>query len=140
MLHTPTRTRDLIQAEDRLALTAKLVSAYVGHNDIEQPEFINLIGDVYKTLESLDGSVRLDQTQVPAVPITESIEDEYIVCLEDGKRFKSLKRHIRARYNLSPEDYRKRWGLPDDYPMVAPSYARKRSKLAKQMGLGRASG
>lgn len=137
MLQQMTKTETSLPADERLSLTAQLVSAYVGNNDIALPEFIDLIGNVYKTLETLDQTALPSPAKLPAVPIPESIQDEYLVCLEDGKRFKSLKRHIRARYNLSPEQYRKKWGLPDDYPMVAPSYARKRSRLAKQMGLGR---
>ena len=137
MLQQMTKTETSLPADERLSLTAQLVSAYVGNNDIALPEFIDLIGNVYKTLETLDQTALPSPAKLPAVPVAESIQDEYLVCLEDGKRFKSLKRHIRARYNLSPEQYRKKWGLPDDYPMVAPSYARKRSRLAKQMGLGR---
>lgn len=137
MLHNSAHLAGAVQADERLALTAQLVSAYAGNNEVQLSDFIDLITDVYNTLETLHREAEDSNLLRPAVPVDDSIHDEYLVCLEDGKRFKSLKRHLRARYNLTPEDYRRKWDLPEDYPMVAPAYARKRSHLAKQMGLGR---
>jgi predicted transcriptional regulator len=122
-------------------LTAEIVAAYVGNNPVPQADLPRLISDVYK---SLSGAVAGGQEEAkqppeelkPAVPIRRSVGDDYIICLEDGKKFKSLKRHLRTHYNISPEQYREKWGLPKDYPMVAPNYARARSSLAKKMGLG----
>ncbi|MFN0193117.1 MAG: MucR family transcriptional regulator [Aestuariivirga sp.] len=120
-------------------LTAQIVSAYVGNNTVQQTDLPRLIGDVFRALSGA-GSGEFSGARIdlkPAVPIKKSIANDYIVCLEDGKKFKSLKRHLRTSYNLSPEKYREKWGLPADYPMVAPSYAKTRSSLAKKMGLGR---
>jgi predicted transcriptional regulator len=123
---------------DAVEMTAEIVSAYVSGNSISAGDLPSLIERVYGALTGLSGApppaapVELS----PAVPVKKSITHDYIICLEDGKKFKSLKRHLRTRYDLSPEDYRAKWGLPADYPMVAPSYAAARSNLAKQMGLG----
>jgi len=117
--------------------TVNIVSAYVGNNPVQATDLPDLMKMVHTTLKGL--SVEEDQATVkePAVPIRKSIQDDHLVCLEDGKKFKSLKRHLRSKYDMTPEEYREKWGLPYDYPMVAPSYARKRSALAKQMGLGK---
>lgn len=119
-------------------MTAEIVSAYVGHNSVGPDEIPNLIHKVFAALSeaALGGSAAEAQQAEPAVPIRKSITPDYIICLEDGKKFKSLKRHLRTHYNLSPEEYREKWGLPRDYPMVAPNYAQARSRLAKKMGLG----
>lgn len=119
-------------------LTADIVSAYVSNNSIGAAEVAGLIGEVYNALTRIEtGVVEAPvEAQKPAIPIKKSITPDYIICLEDGKKFKSLKRHLRAQYNMSPEQYREKWGLPADYPMVAPNYAAARSNLAKQMGLG----
>jgi predicted transcriptional regulator len=122
-------------------LTAEIVAAYVGNNPVPQADLPRLISDVYKSLSGAVTGVEEEKKSIaeelkPAVPIRRSVSDDYIICLEDGKTFKSLKRHLRTHYNLSPEQYRERWGLPADYPMVAPNYARARSSLAKKMGLG----
>lgn len=119
-------------------MTAEIVSAYVGHNSVGPDEIPNLIHRVFAALSeaALGGSAAEAQQAEPAVPIRKSITPDYIICLEDGKKFKSLKRHLRTHYNLSPEEYREKWGLPRDYPMVAPNYAQARSRLAKKMGLG----
>ena len=122
-------------------LTADIVSAYVSNNPVPPAELAQLIGRVHATLQQIasPGQAQAVATPAPlqpAVPIKKSITNEYIVCLEDGRTFKSLKRHLRAKYNLSPEQYRARWGLPNDYPMVAPAYAKARSDLAKAIGLG----
>ena len=120
-----------------LEFASDIVSAYVSNNSIQSGELPGLIRDVHATLAALDSGPADAAAKKPAVPIKSSITDEFLICLEDGKKFKSLKRHLRSKYGLSPEEYREKWGLPYDYPMVAPSYARKRSELAKEMGLGK---
>ncbi len=123
-----------------MQLTAQIVAAYVGNNAVVAGELPTLIGDVHDALTRAagrTGTVEREEAK-PAVAIKKSVTPDYIVCLEDGKKFKSLKRHLRTHYNLSPEEYREKWGLPHDYPMVAPNYAAARSQLAKEMGLGRA--
>ena len=122
---------------DLLALTTEIVSSYVANNTMPASEIPDVIERVYKTLAGVkpDAVGALDRPQ-PAVPVKRSVTPDYIVCLEDGKKLKMLKRHLKTAYNMSPEEYRERWGLPNDYPMVAPNYAEKRSKLAKDIGLG----
>ncbi len=120
-------------------LTADIVAAYVGNNAVPANELPALINDVYKALSSAvtNGEEEKKKEELkPAVPIRRSVHPDYIICLEDGKKFKSLKRHLRTHYDMSPEEYREKWGLPPDYPMVAPNYAKARSELAKKMGLG----
>lgn len=119
-------------------LTADLVAAYVSKNSVGSSELPGLISDVYEALSNAarKGNKPVNEELKPAVPIKKSVTDKHIICLEDGQKFKSLKRHLRTRYNLSPEEYRERWGLPHEYPMVSPDYARKRSELAKEMRLG----
>ncbi|HXX02805.1 MAG TPA: MucR family transcriptional regulator [Xanthobacteraceae bacterium] len=121
-----------------IQLTANIVSAYVSNNTVASAEIPNLINQIHSALVRIsNGQVMASAAPLkPAVPIKRSVTTEYIVCLEDGKKFKSLKRHLRTRYGLSPEQYREKWGLPLDYPMVAPNYAATRSQLAKRMGLG----
>jgi predicted transcriptional regulator len=119
-------------------LTASIVSAYLSNNPTPAAEIPGLIGQIHAALVRVS-SGRTEATLEPAKPavsIKKSISPDYIVCLEDGKRFKSLKRHLRTQYNMTPEQYRDKWGLPPDYPMVAPNYAVARSQLAKKMGLG----
>ena len=120
-----------------IELTTTIVSAYVGNNSVAIAEIPNLIGQVYSALKRIAGgqAAAAAEPLKPAVPIKRSVTPEYIVCLEDGQKFKSLKRHLRTRYNMTPEQYREKWGLPADYSMVAPNYAAARSQLAKQMGL-----
>ena len=124
--------------EDIVELTASIVSAYVSNNNVVAAELPNLIGHVHDALSKASGKVGTIERDEPrpAVSVKKSVTDDYIICLEDGKKFKSLKRHLRTHYNLSPEEYRDKWGLPHDYPMVAPNYAAARSQLAKKMGLG----
>ena len=119
-------------------LTAAIVSAYVSHNTTPASEIPALIGHVHAALLRISGAhpETVAETAKPAVAVKKSVTPDYIVCLEDGKKFKSLKRHLRAQYNMTPEQYREKWSLPPDYPMVAPNYAVARSRLAKQMGLG----
>ncbi|AGH97713.1 MucR family transcriptional regulator [Micavibrio aeruginosavorus] len=125
------------QHQDLLALTTEIVAAHLSNNQVGTDEIPMLIQKVYKTLSNVNGDAPvMSERPQPAVPIKRSVTPEYIVCLEDGKKLKMLKRHLKTAYNMSPEEYRERWGLPADYPMVAPSYARQRSKLAKDIGLG----
>jgi predicted transcriptional regulator len=122
-----------------IELTANIVSAYVSNNTVASSEVPSLIGQVYSALLRVANSGQAPppaEALKPAVPVKRSITAEYIVCLEDGKRFKSLKRHLRTQYSMTPDQYRAKWNLPPDYPMVAPNYAAARSQLAKQMGLG----
>lgn len=121
-----------------LVFAAGIVSAYVRNNTLETSELPDLIRSVHAALQDLSRPSEDEPEPLkPAVPVKKSIYRDYLVCLEDGLKFKSLKRHLRSKYGLSPEEYRARWGLPADYPMVAPGYSEKRSKLAKKMGLGR---
>jgi predicted transcriptional regulator len=121
-----------------IALTADIVSAYVSNNTVPANDIPNLINQVHLALLRVSGGQNETQPETlkPAISVKKSITPEYIVCLEDGKKFKSLKRHLRTQYNMTPEQYREKWQLPTDYPMVAPNYAAARSQLAKQMGLG----
>ena len=126
---------------DLIEMTADIVSAYVGNNLVAPADIPMLIQQIYAALGDVangTGAAALAKAE-PAVPIRKSITPDFLICLEDGKKFKSLKRHLRTHYNLSPDEYRRKWGLPRDYPMVAPNYAQARSKLAKKMGLGQKS-
>jgi predicted transcriptional regulator len=129
-------------AKSFIDLTANIVSAYLSNNPTPASEIPNLINQIHAALLRVS-SGRSDappELAKPAVPLKKSVNPDYLVCLEDGKRFKSLKRHLRTRYNMTPEQYRDKWGLPTDYPMVAPNYAVARSQLAKKMGLGQQRG
>ncbi|MDB5459135.1 MAG: transcriptional regulator [Caulobacteraceae bacterium] len=120
-----------------IQMTADIVSAYVGNNIVAAGDLPTLIQTVHRALAGASGPAdAVEAPKEPAVPVKRSITPGFLVCLEDGRKFKSLKRHLRTKYNLSPEDYRAKWGLAKDYPMVAPDYAKARSDLAKQMGLG----
>ena len=123
---------------DLIELTADVVSAYVSNNTVPASELPALIADVYRALGNTQTGMNESEPEPPkpAVNPKRSVFPDYIVCLEDGKKFKSLKRHLRTHYDLSPEEYREKWGLSADYPMVAPNYAAARSALAKKMGLG----
>jgi predicted transcriptional regulator len=126
-------------AEDELLrMTAEVVAAYVSNNTLPTSQLAEVISAVYSSLRTLEGQVTQAQPEPlkPAVPIRKSITPEYLICLEDGKKLKMLKRHLRSTYNMTPDDYRAKWGLQPDYPMVAPNYARERSRLAKEIGLG----
>lgn len=122
-------------------MTAEIVSAYVGNNVVTAAELPSLIQQVYVSLADVSQGITASDNEPlkPAIAVKRSVSSDYIVCLEDGKKFKSLKRHLRAHYDMSPDEYRTKWGLPKDYPMVAPNYAQARSALAKQMGLGQKS-
>lgn len=121
---------------DVLGLTAQIVSAHVSNNAVAPDALPALIQDVYRTLVGVGKESPAAEKPQPAVPVKRSVFPDYIVCLEDGKKLKMLKRHLKTAYNMSPEQYRERWGLPADYPVVAPNYARHRSSLAKRIGLG----
>mgnify|MGYP003401656579 CR=1 FL=1 len=121
-----------------IEMVSDIVSAYVAHNPVPVADLPKLIEKVHATLTEIEtsGSAEVTPELKPAVAVRKSVTDDHIVCLEDGKKFKSLKRHLRTQYNMTPEQYRDKWGLPPDYPMVAPNYAVARSQLAKKMGLG----
>jgi predicted transcriptional regulator len=120
-------------------MAAQIVAAYVGKNRVEPSELPALLQSVYAALNDLaqDAGEPAKSALFPAVPIKKSITPDFIICLEDGKRFKSLKRHLKTQYDMTPDQYRAKWGLPGDYPMVSPNYAKARSQLARRMGLGR---
>ena len=123
---------------DMLYIAADIVTAYVGRNELPAKEIPDLLDTVFRSVQSLAHPDALEtERPEPAIAIEKSVTDDFIYSLEDGQPYKSLKRHLRTRYNMSPEDYRTRWGLPPDYPMVAPAYARQRSNLAKKSGLGK---
>lgn len=131
-----------IKMTEKTAITdmaVDIVTAYVGNNTVAAADLPDIIRNVYSALSAADseGNMPPQPPQKPAVSPKRSITPEYIICLEDGGKYKSLKRHLRAKYDMSPDEYRSKWGLPADYPMVAPAYAEARSKLAKEMGLGR---
>src|SRR5579863_4490238 len=123
---------------NHVELAAEIVSAYVSNNSVPATDLPALLADVHAAIVrvSTGAAAPAPEAAKPAVPPKKSITSDYIICLEDGRKFKSLKRHLRTQYNLSPEEYREKWGLASDYPMVAPAYAKARSALAKQMGLG----
>ena len=131
-----------ISQTDLLQMTAQVVAAYVGNNSITENQLSEVIRSVHGSLTALEasGSAEAVPDQKPAVPIKRSITPDYIVCLEDGKKLKMLKRHLRTTYELTPDEYRAKWGLPADYPMVAPNYAKQRSAFAKKIGLGKRTG
>lgn len=129
---------ELVPASSYLTLTADIVSAYVSHNRVVAGDLAGLISSVHASLISQDALVKPKAQQLtPAVPIKSSVHPDYIVCLEDGKKVKLLKRYLRARFNMSPDQYRQRWGLPANYPMTAPNYSVRRTELALSSGLGR---
>ena len=128
--------------EDLLRMTADVVAAYVSNNTLATAQLADVIHAVYNSLRGLEGQVAEPPAEPlkPAVPIRKSITPDFLVCLEDGKKLKMLKRHLRSTYNLTPDEYRVKWGLAPDYPMVAPKYAQQRSEFAKKIGLGRGTG
>ncbi len=130
---------DNMEQGNLIKLTADIVSAYVSNNSIQSSDLPALISEIHAAMhQTLGGPAEpVPEPQKPAVSIKKSVTPDYIICLDDGKKFKSLKRHIRTDYDMTPEDYRAKWGLPYDYPMVAPNYAKARSMLAKKIGLGR---
>ena len=126
-----------------ITLTSQIVSAYVAKNSVQASDLPALISNVYQSLNSLgqpQAAIEAAAELKPAVPVKKSVTPEYIICLEDGKKLKMLKRHLNTSYNMTPDEYRAKWGLPSDYPMVAPNYAKARSDLALKLGLGRKAG
>ena len=134
-----TDTNDNISKLDLLSQAADIVAAYVSNNAISASDLPGLLTTVHQKLGELAVDGVETERPEPAVPIKKSVTDHHIICLEDGAKLKMLKRYLRTRYNLTPEEYRKRWGLPADYPMVAPEYARRRSDFAKKIGLGKSA-
>ena len=125
------------QPNDLLALTTEIVAAHVSNNTVAVNDLPTLINQIYNSLANIGTSpIAPAARPQPAVSVKKSVQPDYITCLEDGKKLKMLKRHLKTAYNMTPEAYRERWGLPSDYPMVAPNYARQRSRLAKEIGLG----
>ena len=128
-----------LRSDDILKLATEIVAAYVSNNPIPVSEVPGMIKSIHSTLGGLGGTSQgeIQTGQKPAVPVKRSVSADYIICLEDGKKLKMLKRYLRSNYNMTPEEYRAKWGLPADYPMVAPNYAAQRSEFAKKIGLGR---
>lgn len=127
-----------IDQEEVLRMTTDIVASFVSNNSVSADSMPEMIRSVHATLRELSGGEAKQETKSkPAVPVSKSVTDDYIICLEDGKKLKMLKRYLRSQYDMSPEDYRRKWGLPSDYPMVAPAYSRRRSDFAKEIGLGR---
>lgn len=127
------------QGEALLRVTSDIVSSFVANNAVTTESLPEVIRSVYKTVATLAGNTeaKTDDRPKPAVPVSKSVTTDFIICLEDGRKLKMLKRYLRSRYDMSPEEYRKRWGLPADYPMVAPAYTERRSEFAKKIGLGK---
>src|SRR5438552_17714947 len=133
---------DTMPAEELLRMTSEVAAAYVSNNNLPSAQLPDVIRTIHESLAALSGAkvAAASEPPTPAVAIKKSITPDYIVCLEDGKKLKMLKRHLRSTYNMTPDEYRHRWGLPADYPMVAPNYAEQRSEFAKKIGLGRGAG
>jgi predicted transcriptional regulator len=127
-----------ISNDDVMRMTADIVASFLGNNTIPSDSVPGIIRDVHRTVQGLAGEAEAPQAkQKPAVPVSKSVTDEHIICLEDGKKLKMLKRYLRTNFDMTPDEYRRKWNLPADYPMVAPAYAKKRSEYAKKIGLGR---
>jgi predicted transcriptional regulator len=127
---------DTGKPQDMLSLTAEIVAAHVSNNTVALADLPALIQQVFQTLSTIGTGTAEAPRPEPAVPVKKSVMPDYIICLEDGKKLKMLKRHLKTAYGMTPEKYRERWGLPSDYPMVAPNYAKQRSQLARELGLG----
>lgn len=127
-----------IDNEELMRMTTDIVASFLTHNSVPAENVPEMIKSVHATMKEISGDTPKPEPKAkPAVPISKSVGDDYIVCLEDGKKLKMLKRYLRSQYDMSPDDYRRKWGLPADYPMVAPSYSKRRSEFAKEIGLGR---
>lgn len=128
-----------LTSDDLMRMTSEIVASFVSNNPVTADGLPEVIRSVYRTVSGLAGApeVRVEEKPKPAVPVSKSVTNDYIVCLEDGRKLKMLKRYLRSRYDMSPDEYRRRWGLSADYPMVAPSYTERRSEFAKKIGLGR---
>jgi len=127
---------DKVEKMELLALTTDIVTSHLSRNAVEVGDISSLIREVYSTLATVGTSEPVNDRPQPAISIRKSVQPDFIVCLEDGKKLKMLKRHLKTAYNMTPDEYRQRWGLPSDYPMVAPNYANQRRNLAKKIGLG----
>ena len=126
-----------IDKEELLRMTTDIIASYLAHNSMPAEHVAGLIKSVHETMSGISGETEKPAPKAkPAIPVSKSVTDDYLVCLEDGKKLKMLKRYLRAQYEMSPDDYRRKWNLPSDYPMVAPAYSRKRSQFAKDIGLG----
>lgn len=131
-------TTSTVSEAEQLAFTSDIVSSFVSHNPIPSSALPDLIKSVHDTLRQISSAIEPEPARPdPAVPVSKSVTDDFIICLEDGRKLKMMKRYLRTQYGLSPDSYRERWNLPSDYPMVAPNYAKKRSQFAKKIGLGR---
>lgn len=129
--------RPQVDKEELLRMTTDIVASYLAHNSMPAENVAGLIKSVHETMSGISEEAEKPAPKAkPAVPVSKSVADDYIVCLEDGKKLKMLKRYLRSQYDMSPDDYRRKWNLPSDYPMVAPAYSRKRSQFAKDIGLG----
>jgi predicted transcriptional regulator len=142
MLDNMDKPSEKLSEDGLMRMTADVVAAYVGNNSLPTGQLADLIGAVYSSLKGLDGVQPEPKVEPakPAIAVKKSITPDYLVCLEDGKKLKMLKRHLRSTYNMTPDEYRTKWNLPADYPMVAPNYAQQRSAFAKEIGLGRGAG
>ncbi len=127
---------DKVEKMELLALTTDIITSHLSRNAVEASEIPGLIREIYSTLATVGTSEPVSDRPQPAISVRKSVQPDYIICLEDGKKLKMLKRHLKTAYNMTPEEYRQRWGLPSDYPMVAPNYATQRRNLAKKIGLG----
>ena len=136
---TDTPDNEKLSSDEIMRMTSEIVASFVSNNPVPTDTLPEVIRSVHRTVSGLAESKesKTEARPKPAVPVNKSVTDDYIICLEDGKKLKMLKRYLRSRYNLSPDEYRRRWGLPADYPMVAPSYTARRSQFAKEIGLGR---
>ena len=136
------QTPNKVAEEELLRMTADVVAAYVSNNVLPTAQLAEVIGAVFQSLKALEGKGAEAKAEPPrpAVPVRKSVTPDYLICLEDGKKLKMLKRHLRSTYGMTPDEYRHKWGLPPDYPMVAPNYAQQRSAFAKKIGLGRGTG
>ncbi len=131
-------TLEPVDNESLMHMTTDIISSFVGHNSVPASSIPEMIKSVHSAMKELSGEpIKPEPKPKPAVPINRSKHDDYLICLEDGKKLKMLKRYLHSQYDMSPEDYRRKWGLPADYPMVAPNYSRRRSEFAKRIGLGR---
>lgn len=135
-MEAPIAMSDNPNISELLEFTTEIVAAHAGNNTVAPDDLPKLIQDVYKTLSGLGAAQPVIERPKPAVAVKKSVFPDFIICLEDGKKLKMLKRHLKTAYNMTPEEYRERWGLASDYPMVAPNYAKHRSNLAKKIGLG----
>ncbi|MBL4537040.1 MucR family transcriptional regulator [Oceanicaulis alexandrii] len=127
-----------VDNEELMRMTTDIIASFLSHNSVPAESVPDMIKSVYATMKEISGEPAKPEPKAkPAVPVSRSVSDDYIVCLEDGKKLKMLKRYLRSQYDMSPEDYRRKWGLPADYPMVAPNYSKRRSEFAKEIGLGR---